>query len=280
MTWCTLGDVSITDKHSTRDLEVLSSCLRLGYLSPYCKLMDSRLQRQQLPLQFIKTTVRSKASETMEPGLCSLHTNVPTSHLKEAAGGHRQGKGRHVTLLVGQCWPRKKYLFFLDKLRRAKRDCEVQEQKMLSGKSINLKPQRRQICRQSLEGGLGSRKDFTAGKRKIWLLRTGNGHKKITHRGAGQSYQLGRWIEKPITKNLMWSTRDNFSSQCRQVLLMENGMVHTQTYNSVIFLQVSTVSLLEGVIYEDQNLLFSSSSRGCKVHVQVKRFGNGFLAAS
>lgn len=32
---------------------------------------------------------------------------------------------------------------------------------------------------------------------------------------------------------------------------MENGMVHRQTHNSVIFLQVSTVSLLEGVIYED-----------------------------
>lgn len=146
---------------------------------------------------------------------------------------------------------------------------------MLSGKSIILRPQRRQIWRQSLESGLGSRKDFTAGKRKIWLLCTGNGHKKIIHRGAGQSYQLGRWIEKPITKNLMWSTRDNFSSQCRQVLLMENGMVHTDTQFSNIF-----TGLLEGVIYEDQNLLFSSSSRGCKVHVQVKRFGNGFLAAS
>lgn len=54
---------------------------------------------------------------------------------------------------------------------------------MLSGKGIILKPQRRQIWRQSLEGGLGSRKDFTAGKKKIWLLCTGNAHKE-----AGQNY--------------------------------------------------------------------------------------------
>lgn len=45
------------------------------------------------------------------------------------------------------CWlaraGQEKYSFFLDKLRRAKSDCGTEEEKVLSGKSVILKPQKK-----------------------------------------------------------------------------------------------------------------------------------------
>lgn len=104
---------------------------------------------------------------------------------------------------------------------------------MLSGKNVILKPQRRYIRKQRPKGSLESRNAFTTGYKRTSLLCAGNSvprgkFMKEPGRIKAKLY-LGRWIQRSVTKNLMWSTMHNFSSQSTYIFLMEKGTAHRHT---------------------------------------------------